>query len=227
MGIWKEESNHSRLMRIEIDSIDNKKITLESHYQFNNTHTSGSLRHTFFPDGKILFDIDLKIPDEAPDLPRIGLQIGLNKELNEIEWYGRGPHENYSDRKTSAAVGIYQSSISEWITSYVRPQENGNRCAVRWIKFGSFDGIRYEFTANSDHFLSVSAWPYSQEVLENSTHDINLRYDKQVLVNIDLMQMGVGGDNSWGLPVLDQYLIKPGHYSYSFMMQSVSEQHKD
>jgi len=223
MGVWKEESGNFTLERIEIDSIGTKMITLKSHYHFNNTNTTGKVRHTFYPDGKVQFDIDLEIPDEAPVLPRIGLQFGINVNLDELEWYGRGPHENYPDRKNSAAVGIYHSTVSKWITPYVRPQENGNRCDIRWIKFGSNEEYKYEFVTNSEHLLSVSAWPFRQDVLESTAHNADLKKDKHIVVNIDYRQMGVGGDNSWGLPVLDKYLIKPGNYSYSFILQSVSK----
>jgi beta-galactosidase len=110
MGVWKEESGNFTLEHIEIDSLDNRKITLTSHYLFNGTSSTGEVSHTFYPDGKIVFDIHLEIPDDAPNVPRIGMQIGMNKNLDELEWYGRGPHENYVDRKTSAAVGIHRSN---------------------------------------------------------------------------------------------------------------------
>lgn len=221
MGVWKKESDNFALEGIEIDSLDNRKITLTSHYLFNGTSSTGEVRHTIYPDGKIAFDIHLEIPEEAPTLPRIGMQIGMNKNLDELEWYGRGPHENYADRKTSAAVGIYRSNLHNWITPYVRPQENGNRCDVRWIKFSSKDGLNCEFTAGRNGLLSVSAWPYTQEDLENTAHNADLQAGRHMVVNMDGWQMGVGGDNSWGLPVLDNYLIKPGKYSYGFTLKPV------
>jgi beta-galactosidase len=223
MGIWKEESSNFTLESIEIDSLGNEMINMKSFYHFNNTNTSGKVSYTFYPDGKIRFDVDLEIPDEAPNVPRIGLQFGMNKTFDKVEWYGRGPHENYPDRKSSAAVGIYQSTVSKWITPYVRPQEYGNRCDIRWIKFGSSGGYKYEFVTNSEHLLSGSAWPFRQDVLESTAHNADLKKEKHISVNIDYWQMGVGGDNSWGLPVLDKYLIKPGSYSYSFTLQSVSK----
>ena len=223
MGVWKEESNNYTLEGIEIDSFENNMITIICRYHFNNTNTTGKVKHSFHPDGKIQFDVDLDIPDEAPNLPRIGMQFVLNKKLASVEWYGRGPHENYPDRKTSAFIGIYRSIISNWITPYVRPQENGNRCDVRWLKLSSMDGYSYEFAAKNDDLMSISAWPYSQDVIERTSHNTDLKEEKHIVVNIDCKQMGVGGDNSWGLPVLDKYLIKPGNYTYGFILQSVSK----
>jgi beta-galactosidase len=91
------------------------------------------------------------------------------------------------------------------------------------MKLSSKNGYAYEFAASTLDLLSVSAWPYSQEVLENTTHNVELIKAEHMVVNIDIKQMGVGGDNSWGLPVLDQYLIKPGKYSYGFTLQSVTK----
>jgi beta-galactosidase len=219
MGVWKEEPGNYKLQGIEIDSIRNKRIILESHYLFRGTNTTGTVRHTFHPDGRIHFNIGLEIPEGVPNVPRTGMQFRMDKSLREVDWYGRGPHENYVDRKTSAAVGIHKSTVDRWITPYVRPQENANRCDVRWVRFGDGDSHTYEFAAGPEHLLSVSAWPYSQEVLENTTHDFKLEKAEQIVVNIDYGQMGVGGDNSWGLPVLDEFLIKPGKYSYGFVLQ--------
>ncbi len=224
MGAWKDGAFNFTLKGIKVDSIKNKMITLESNYFFNATQAIAKLKYTFYPDGRIQFDVDIQIPESAPNLPRIGLQFKLKKSLKEVEWYGRGPHENYFDRKTSAAIGIYQSSVSQWITPYVRPQENANRCDIRWIKFGDSNTNNIEFVANSDELFSVSAWPYLQEAIENTSHDFEIKKSNELIVNIDFRQMGVGGDNSWGLPVLDEYLVKPGHYSYSFILQMVNKQ---
>ncbi|HNX80461.1 MAG TPA: beta-galactosidase small subunit, partial [Prolixibacteraceae bacterium] len=161
-------------------------------------------------------EVHLSIPKETPDVPRIGLQFVLNQKFQNIQWYGRGPQENYSDRKTGAAVGIYQSSLDKFITPYVRPQENANRSDIRWIKFSSDDKQMISFEAAGAGTFSAGAWPYSQAKLENTSHDFEMVKDKQITVNIDCAQMGVGGDNSWGLPVNEPYLLKPGEYRYSF-----------
>ena len=219
MGVWENEAENYTLQSIKIDSLQNKRITIKSQYLFNDTQTTASVLQSFYPNGEIKFDIQFNIPDNAPNIPRIGMQFGINNDLTELEWYGRGWHENYIDRKTSAAVGIYQSTICQWITPYVKPQENGNRCDVRWIKLGN-NNCQIEFKTNTEQGLSVSAWPYSQKTIENAAYDFELIPQSSIYLNIDYKQMGVGGDNSWKLPVLDKYQIKPGQYRYSFTMQS-------
>ncbi len=220
MGVWENEGENFTLKSIETSTLENGAIQLVSSYLFNSTQTKAQIIHMVFPDGKVQFDVDVDIPEGVPNVPRIGLQFVINENLENIEWYGRGPHENYFDRKTGAAIGIYQSTVSDWISPYVRPQENANRCDVRWIKLGSA-GSGIQFSADAENPLSVSAWPYSQKTLSSAAHDFELRKSGQITVNIDHRQMGVGGDNSWGNPVMDKYQIKPGNYSYGFTLQQV------
>jgi len=221
MDVWKNEGANYSLEYIKIDTLKNNEITIESGYTFKVTQTVAKIMYTFYNDGSLKFDIDIKIPEQAPCIPRIGFQFDLKKEMSNVEWYGRGPHENYFDRKSSAAIGIYKSTIDDWITPYVRPQENGNRCDVRWVDFKNVNQKGLRIIANSGNALSVSAWPYSQQTLERATHNFELKPSDFITVNIDYKQMGLGGDNSWGLPVLDKYLIYPNNFNYSFTFRYI------
>ncbi|MDD4636992.1 MAG: glycoside hydrolase family 2 TIM barrel-domain containing protein [Bacteroidales bacterium] len=217
MNVWKKEAEQFQLLDLRAIPDKDGSIRMKSYYRFEQTHSTALVQQTIRSNGSIEISFEMDIPDKAPNMPRIGLQFEIDKSLQQIEWYGRGPHENYLDRKTSAAVGIYRSTLKEWITPYVRPQENGNRTDIRWIRFsGKNQNIR--FTAVGSLF-AVSAWPYTQQTLENATHDFELKEHTNTIVNIDCAQMGVGGDNSWGLPVLDQYQLKPGKYQYKFTIQ--------
>ena len=218
MGIWKGEGENFSLNSLKVDSTDKKQIVFESQYLFIATQTTAKVKQAILSNGQVYFNVEMHIPDGVPNVPRIGLQFEISKSLQNIEWYGRGPHENYSDRKTSAAVGLYNSSVDNWITPYVRPQENANRSDIRWINFGDPDkGI--QFSADYDQLLSVSAWPYTQKTIETTAHDFELEKHSNIVVNIDHKQMGVGGDNSWGLPVMEKYQVKPGKYSYGFTLK--------
>lgn len=159
----------------------------------------------------------MSIPTDTPNIPRIGITFETDKQMCGIEWYGRGPHENYSDRKSASEVGIYSSSIDKWITPYTRPQENANRTDIRWAKL---KGPKKNLIINAiDSPFSMSAWPYTQDVLEKISHDFELKHSENNIINIDAAQMGVGGDNSWGLPVNDPYLLNPGCYKFAFLLQ--------
>ena len=222
LAIWKNEGASFELENINMKRNADNTLNIYCEYRFKQTNTLASINYLINAYGKIGIDVDLVVPEQAPNIPRIGLQFEVNDALQGISWYGRGPHENYIDRFSSAAVGLYESTVAEWITPYVRPQENGNRTGVRWIRFYKDDKFGVLVSANKKP-LSVNAWPYTQQMLENTAHDFELPKHKNIIVNIDHAQMGVGGDNSWGLPVMEQYQLKPGVYSYGFTIQKVDQ----
>lgn len=156
---------------------------------------------------------------ELPELPRFGLQMTGPEQLKNVTYFGRGPHENYVDRKSSALVSRYSTTIEGLIHDYVRPQENGNRCDVRWIAFTNDQGAGAIVIAD-DEPLSVSAWPYSMADLEAAGHINELPRRDFVTFNYDGAQMGVAGDNSWGARPHRQYRLPPVERSYSFRVRS-------
>ena len=164
--------------------------------------------------GAVQADFELRIEPKTndgnpiPDIPRIGMQFAMPGEFDRVNWYGRGPHENYWDRKTSAAIGVYSSTVEDWVTPYVRPQENANRCDVRWLTLADETGAGLRFEGTTGAPLSISAWPYSMNDLSQATYDYELPTRDLITVNLDHLQMGVGGDNSWKLPVNEPYRIK-------------------
>ena len=133
-------------------------------------------------------------------------------------WYWRGQFENFCDRKIASAFGIYQAKINSWIASYVIPQENANRCDIRWINFTNQSNVGIQFSAHVTNSLSLRSWPYTQNELGSARQVFELNEYNRIVVNIDCAQMGVGGDNSWGLPILEKYQLKPGKYYYSFFI---------
>ena len=134
MKVWKNEGNNYKLKSIKSTETDSC-IIIESEYLFIATKSEAVLRYSVFPSGAIKADFEIEIPKSAPNIPRIGMQFIINNDFINIYWYGRGEHENYFDRKTSAPIGLYQSTVDQWVTPYVRPQENANRCDIRRITF--------------------------------------------------------------------------------------------
>lgn len=156
-------------------------------------------------------------------IPRIGQQFALNKEFTRTEWYGRGFHENYSDRKTSAPVGIYRAEVASLEHDYIRPQENGNRSDVRWVSFENLgDGIALRFTAAP--VLSFSASnslhsDYFTEDMKPIRNTVDLKRHPKLFVNIDLGQRGIAGDNTWGNPVHMDYDLLVRAYTYNYKLE--------
>ena len=221
MAVWKKEAKNYTLTKSKITKNKNGTISIKSMYLFNATKSTASVIQNIHANGKIEIDFGINIPKDAANLPRLGMQFELNNQLKTIKWYGRGPHENYIDRKTSAAIGTYTSTIDNWITPYVKPQENGTRTDIRWIQIkNKTTGVQFSSESNSPFSATIS--PYTQEMLEETTHNSQLKKHKNSVLQIDHKLMGVGGDNSWGLPVLDKYQITSGKYHYKFTIKPIN-----
>ena len=179
--------------------------------------------YTVKPGGKLLVDNSMKCaPNKKnPVLPRFGNELQLNGELNKVEWYGRGPHENYADRKTSSFVGIYNSKVEDLHYSYIRPQENGYRTDVRWVSFSNSE-TSVTFHGNSLVCFNAQKFDkenYSNDVKKANLHPYDLVSKPYSVVNIDYGQMGVGGDNSWGATPHFIYQLPAHEYYYSYWIE--------
>ena len=155
-----------------------------------------------------------------PDLPRFGMQLAIPNEFDLLTWYGRGPHENYWDRNTGAAVGLYSGRVPELLYHYVRPQEHGNRTDVRWLTLLNDDNVG--LLAVGMPSLSISAWPYTMADLERARHTNELPARDTITANLDHRQMGVGGDDGWGARVHPEYSLPCQPYSYRFRLRPYS-----
>ncbi len=151
-------------------------------------------------------------------MPKFGMRVQLQDRFDDIAWYGRGPVENYPDRKSGALVGLYESTLAHFITDYVAPQDNANRCDVRWFSLADPNGDRIRVTGLQN--LCFRAWPYTEADLEKAGHPFELPIRDLINLNIDLNIHGVGGNDSWGARTLDKYTIagnKP--YRYGFILE--------
>ncbi len=166
------------------------------------------INHTLFPSGKI-----------PKYIPKFGMSARIPARYNKMTWYGRGPEENYWDRKDGAPIGLYSGLVDTLWTNYVRPQENGNRTEVRWVAFT--DEKEHGLLILAAPIINVSAWPYSSKDLEQAKHINELPKRDFITVNIDYKQMGVGGTDTWSQKAraLTTYRL-PGdrEYSYHFII---------
>ena len=179
------------------------------------------LTYTIVKDGRIKVDMDYRptTGNNIPLIPKLGMRMRLPAAMTAIEYYGRGPWENYPDRKRSALVGRYTMPLSEYETDYIHPQDNGCRTDVRWFKIGS-----EETTLRIDGLqpLCIRAWDYGEEDLEPAKHPSEIQRGRFVNLNIDLNVHGVGGIDTWGQRTLPQYTIdgnKPYHYGFILSWQ--------
>ena len=159
-----------------------------------------------------------------PDLFKFGMTLNMVKEYDRVEFYGRGPVENYSDRNSSQFLGIYKSTVADQYFPYIRPQENGNKTDVRWWRVLNADGKGLEFY--SDAPLSMSSLNYTTSDLDegpqkHNVHAGDLSPRPFTVVHIDKAQYGLACVNSWGATPLEPYKLHYGDYSYSFVIAPV------
>lgn len=150
-----------------------------------------------------------------PLMPKFGMRMRVPAEMGNIAWYGRGPYENYPDRKTGSLLGLYTLKLENFVSDYVAPQDNSNRCDVRWATVANHDGESIKLTGLQP--LCFRAWPYTEDDLEKANHPYELPRRDFINLNVDANIHGVGGNNSWGAKTLDKYTIdgnKPYHYGF-------------
>lgn len=156
-------------------------------------------------------------------LPRIGTLFQLYTEYDQVSWFGRGPHENYWDRKSSARVGRFQMSVDELYYPYVRPQENGFRDDVRSVQF--VNDAQYGLAFSGQPLIGFAAQYYDvldyDQFTKQGIHPHELSKKDRIFINIDYKQRGVGGTDSWGTPPLYQYTLPWRDYQYEFHINPV------
>ena len=145
------------------------------------------------------------IPDSLPDLPRLGIVIELPRDYEQLTWYGRGPWDNYPDRKISCPIGLWQSTVSEQYVPYPRPQDSGNHEDCTYVELKTKRGKRLRIEAVDEPF-SFSALPYSAQYIASMTHHHELEDQGKTYLSIDCAVMGLG-NSSCGPGVLKKYTI--------------------
>ncbi len=159
-----------------------------------------------------------------PEIPRFGMRLIMKGEYDNMKWFGRGPHENYWDRKSSSDIDLYESTIWEQYHPYVRIQETGNKSDVRWVSLTNRSGKGIEIITGAEP-LSVGGYNFSMYDLCYPTggkyHGSSIEKQDMVWFNIDKLQMGVGGDNTWGAQVHSEYTISPVEQEYKFYIKGL------
>jgi len=175
--------------------------------------------YEIYGSGDVIVKTDVTPLADLPPLPRIGLQLTIPGDFNIFTWYGRGPHENYCDRKEGAPVGVYSGTVDEQYVPYIMPQENGNKMDVRWVSLTDSSG--FGLLAVGMPLMEVSAHHYTTEDLTRAKHTYELKRRKDITLNLDYKQSGLGG-GSCGPDTLPKYLVKPEHVCFSVRLRPLS-----
>lgn len=153
-------------------------------------------------------------------IPRIGMTLIMPGKQNKVAWYGRGPWENYSDRKESAFIGSYESTVGEQYTSYIKPVECGGKEDVRHMKVTCEEDIGIQVMASEPFHFDIHN--YSIMSCDKANYERDLEREDQSYLNLDYKHAGLGGDNGWTKTIHSEYWVEKGYYQYQFNINFIN-----
>ena len=219
---WKQyglDSLKRVVKSVEITKEESSSITIKTLSE--SLSKKGSFIHycawTINGDGTIEVDNRFTPSGDLPELPRLGVVMALNKDLEQIKWYGHGPYENYVDRKSSCPVGVYSGTVSGQYVPYPVPQETGNKENIKWLNLTDKKGKGVSFTCYSEK-MSGSALHFTATDLDVATHAYMLKPREEVILSLDAVMLGLG-NSSCGPGVLKKYAIEKKTHELRFVIQ--------
>ncbi|MCA5003757.1 glycoside hydrolase family 2 TIM barrel-domain containing protein [Sphingobacterium bovistauri] len=224
LRVWEAASY---VQKYHFDGVDehNGIFTVKYTVKTVGVESKVKLYYTINKDGSLKVDVTyIAVGDDLPELPRFGINLELQNRFQNFTWYGRGPWENYVDRKFDAFMGIWKGNVKDQAHPYYRPQETGNKTDVRWLTLTDDNGMGIRIEGAQP--LSVSATNYRIEdldagVTKKQQHFVDVKPAKNVILNVDLFQRGVAGLDSWQSPPLDKYRYFGKEYHYSFTLSYI------
>jgi beta-galactosidase len=231
--VWRKAGEQKTVKSATVKQVGNEAIVTFT-FDLNDDQKQVIANYTstykVLGTGEIVVTNDFKMAkDQLPEIIRFGVNLVMPREFDQMSWLGRGPHESYADRYTSALVGLYSGAVADQYFAYIRPQENGNKTDVRWLSITNKDGLGLQFIGLP--LLSVSAHHQIMEDFESPDrtdgrgklglkmirrHINDVKPRDLTSINIDYKQQGVGGDDSWGAWTHDEYRLREKAYNYSF-----------
>lgn len=214
---WQRATHHTSADKTEVIKNNN---AVEIHIAFSTAGLKKSVAtYRVYPDGR-LYVFHSAVPTKG--MLRFGYQMTMDKSMEYITWYGRGPKPTYIDRKLGSKIDLYKSSVTDFEYRYMRPQESSNRCDVRYFTLTDKNGFGIKVDAYYDSPINFSAYHYTTDGLEKATHINDIPYEDITTVNIDHRQLGVGGDLPGQAFVREPYTMPKGQkQEYSFVITPI------
>lgn len=219
-NVWRLAGENTSVKSIE-SKIENNKAIVVANMFLRDVASDYQLIYTLNANGSLEVDVNYTAgTNPLPELPRFGMIMSLDKSFDNVTYYGRGPWENYSDRKLASNIGIYSSKVADQYVPYVRPQENGYKTDVRWVMVTNNNGAGVKVTGKQP--LGMSAlhnYPedFDPGLTKKQQHASDIVFRNETVLCIDLAQRGVGGDNSWGARPHKPFQLTEKIYSYGFI----------
>ncbi|MFF1308732.1 glycoside hydrolase family 2 TIM barrel-domain containing protein [Streptomyces sp. NPDC058307] len=222
---WRDAGAHRKVTDVSVRALRDRAVEIKvSGTLPTTTESAYTTTYTVFGNGEIKVDNTLHPgASSLPYIPEVGTILFLPRHLDRLHYYGRGPEENHWDRNDGTDVGLYSGTVAEQWTSYIRPQENGNKTDVRWAALTGRDGVG--LLVSGEPLLEVNASHFTPEDLSNGVrHDYQLTPRDAVVLRVNHRQMGVGGDNSWGAHTHDEYkLFADRDYAYTYRLRPLTD----
>ncbi|MBK9567087.1 MAG: DUF4981 domain-containing protein [Saprospiraceae bacterium] len=224
LRMWRNAYDEGTELKTSIQKIRDNEYKISMSKTLVNGDAAHEQIFTVYGDGSIQVQNNFRsFKGKYALLLRSGNDVVLNKNYSNISWYGRGPGENYWDRKTNTFIGQYRQHIDEQYYGYARPQESGNHTEVRWVTFNNAKGRKIHFSF-ADTLLSFSALPYSLDDLDpemnkKQYHSGELVKRNEIYLHMDLNQTGLQGIDSWGAWPMVKYRIPFKDYAYSYWLK--------
>ena len=222
LGAWRTAATNRKLIKFDVEEAeDHLDVIFESKLPVGQGDSTYTLKYNILSTGAVTVSASYTPGSgEISLLPRFGVQFAVPKQLEEVTWYGRGPHETYWDRKTGGEIAVYQSTAGRMPFPYCRTQDTGNRTDVRWMRIRDYSGRGLRLVG--DQPFSMSVLPFTILDVETATHPFVLPRRPFNSIFVDYKLHGVGGDNSWGAKAHPQYTL-PGNKPYEFSFTIIPE----
>ena len=216
---WENSSRNRTVSGVGLKVYSPKQIQVAVSFEYpTSPKSSGTVRYDVYGDGNIVITSTL-VPGSAqlPEIPEIGMLSMVPSSFGRVTWYGRGPYENYWDRKTGSNVGVHSTTVDSMFVYYIRPQETGNRTDVQWMSLTDNTGAG--LLAVGMPLMEFNALRFTPWELESKKHPHELVANGSTVLRLSYHQMGVGGDDSWGKrPHPEFTLYSDSVYTYRFRL---------
>ena len=224
---WRYAHKNPTVEKVIVGEKTIKGLPIKVTYLLLNTETPYSVTYLIQNNGAIQITANMDISNtDFEEMPRFGMRMELSGDFENLNYYGRGPWENYSDRNTSSFIGEFEDKVANQFTwTYIRPQESGYKTDVRWLTLKNKNGTGIKIEGKQP--LGFSALNMSTESLDSGNnskaqrHPTDIVVEDKVYLHIDLKQRGLGGDNSWGALPHEQYRLINNNYNYSYTIKLI------
>jgi beta-galactosidase len=226
LGVWRTAQVNRMVKKVTVGDQNANGISIMVEYDLAGVNVPYTIEYFIENNGAVRVTASMDMTGRnLPELPRFGMRMQLPQQYDQLKYFGRGPWENYSDRNTSSFIGLYQDNVANQFTwNYIRPQEAGYKTDVRWLTLTNQKGnglliegvqpICFSATNNLPEDLDPG-------LTKKQQHPTDIKPRKNIYLQVDFKQRGVGGDNSWGALPHDQYRLLDKKYSYSYTIRLI------